>query len=191
MTNPTADKLMQAAADLVVEEGWGSVTTRGVAERAGVRPGLVHYHFETVEHLKRAAVTTRFERELERVVGNLEEHTPREIIQSAAAWIAGMGEGDSLSLLLIESLPPAARDQSMRVDFSAMLGRFRDRLADRIRSCHPAPAAPPEALAMLVAAVLDGLALHVLAQPDLDVGAAVHPLLELLGPEHDQKGTPS
>jgi len=42
---------MDAAAELIAERGWGAVTTRMVAERAGLRPGLVHYHFDSVTDL--------------------------------------------------------------------------------------------------------------------------------------------
>jgi AcrR family transcriptional regulator len=41
----TRARLMDAAAELIAERGWGAVTTLIVAERAGLRPGLVHYHY--------------------------------------------------------------------------------------------------------------------------------------------------
>ncbi|WP_282786133.1 helix-turn-helix domain-containing protein, partial [Nocardia sp. CC201C] len=47
----TRARLMTAAVELIVERGWGAVTTRMVADRAGVRPGLVHYHFPSVTDL--------------------------------------------------------------------------------------------------------------------------------------------
>ena len=36
----TRARLMDAAAELIAERGWGAVTTRIVAERAGLRPGF-------------------------------------------------------------------------------------------------------------------------------------------------------
>lgn len=53
----TRAALLAAAGELIPEVGWGSVTTRSVAQRAGVRPGLVHYHFDSVEALLVAAAT--------------------------------------------------------------------------------------------------------------------------------------
>src|SRR5215218_10063879 len=44
-------RLVQAARELVPERGWAAVSTRTVAERAGVAPGLVHYHFASLQAL--------------------------------------------------------------------------------------------------------------------------------------------
>lgn len=50
-------KLLAAAAALIAEVGWNAVSTRLLADRAGVRSGLVHYHFESLQTvLRRAAL---------------------------------------------------------------------------------------------------------------------------------------
>jgi AcrR family transcriptional regulator len=41
----TRDRIVDAARDLLVEQGHGGTSTRAVADRAGVRLSLVHYHF--------------------------------------------------------------------------------------------------------------------------------------------------
>jgi AcrR family transcriptional regulator len=41
----TRDRIVDAAREVLVEEGHGGTTTRAVADRAGVRLSLVHYHF--------------------------------------------------------------------------------------------------------------------------------------------------
>lgn len=179
----TPARLLSAAVEMIAREGWGAVTTRGVAERAGVQPGLVHYHFESVDALKQAAVKTALEMELDRAIGPMADRTPGEILRASAAAIQEMEHDPALSMLLIEALPPAARDAAMRDEVAELLGRFRHRLAERIRACHPQPAASPEMLAGLFAAVLDGLALHALAVTDIDVEASIEPMLTLLGPE--------
>ena len=179
------DRLLDAAAALVVEDGWGEVSTRRVADRAGVPPGLVHYHFDSVDHLTRQAVLRALRAEIDRVVGPMQELTPRQIIAGAGDVLGTAGPSDPLTLLLVEALPVAARDPDLRAEFADVLTWFRDLLAHRIRSCHPAPAAPPEVIAQLVAAAFDGLGMHLLALPDLDVGAHLHPLVELLGPERE------
>jgi AcrR family transcriptional regulator len=48
---PTREKLMAAAAELIAELGWGRVTTRAVAERAGLPHGAVSYHFRGKQEL--------------------------------------------------------------------------------------------------------------------------------------------
>jgi AcrR family transcriptional regulator len=43
--------LLDAAERLMVEEGYAAVTTRRVAARAGLKPQLVHYYFESMDQL--------------------------------------------------------------------------------------------------------------------------------------------
>ena len=43
--------LLDAAEQLLLEEGYAAVTSRRVAERAGLKPQLVHYYFRTMEDL--------------------------------------------------------------------------------------------------------------------------------------------
>jgi len=45
------DALLDAAEQLLVEVGHGAITTRKLAERAGVNHGLVHYYFGSMEEL--------------------------------------------------------------------------------------------------------------------------------------------
>jgi TetR/AcrR family transcriptional regulator len=45
------DALLDAAERLLVEQGYGAVTTRNLAERAGVNHGLVHYYFGSMEEV--------------------------------------------------------------------------------------------------------------------------------------------
>lgn len=43
--------LMDAAEELMLEQGWAAVTSRRVAERAGLKPQLVHYYFRSMDEL--------------------------------------------------------------------------------------------------------------------------------------------
>ncbi len=45
------DALLDAAEHLLVEVGYAAITTRRLAERAGVNHGLVHYYFGSMEDL--------------------------------------------------------------------------------------------------------------------------------------------
>ena len=54
--------LLNAAQQLMIEEGYAAVTTRRVAARAGLKPQLVHYYFASMDDLLLALVrraTTR------------------------------------------------------------------------------------------------------------------------------------
>ena len=43
--------LLDAAEQLMLEEGYAAVTSRRVAEKAGLKPQLVHYYFRTMDDL--------------------------------------------------------------------------------------------------------------------------------------------
>ncbi len=47
----TREKLIAAAEALLAEGGSGAISTRHIADRAGVNQALVHYHFGSVENL--------------------------------------------------------------------------------------------------------------------------------------------
>jgi AcrR family transcriptional regulator len=52
LARSTAEEaLLDAAERLLVEVGYAGITTRGLAEEAGVNHGLVHYYFGSMENL--------------------------------------------------------------------------------------------------------------------------------------------
>ncbi|CAN3130053.1 TetR/AcrR family transcriptional regulator [Mycobacterium sp. smrl_JER01] len=53
--------LLDAAEVLLIEEGYAAVTSRRVADRAGLKPQLVHYYFRTMEDLFLAVFHRRAE----------------------------------------------------------------------------------------------------------------------------------
>lgn len=57
--------LLDAAEQLMLEEGYAAVTSRRVAERAELKPQLVHYYFRTMDDLFLAAFRRRAEEGLE------------------------------------------------------------------------------------------------------------------------------
>ena len=67
----TRARLVDAAEELLLEEGYAAVTSRRVAAKAGLKPQLVHYYFRTMDDLflevfrRRADENVaRFEREI-------------------------------------------------------------------------------------------------------------------------------
>lgn len=60
------DALLNAAESLLVEVGHAGITTRKLAERAGVNHGLVHYYFGSMEDLLLRVVERFTERLIER-----------------------------------------------------------------------------------------------------------------------------
>ena len=62
----TKQLILVAARRCLVEEGYGSLSTRRIAEAAGVRPGHLHYHFGSKRNLVLAVLAEENARLLER-----------------------------------------------------------------------------------------------------------------------------
>jgi AcrR family transcriptional regulator len=77
----TRKALLDAAEELLISKGAAAITTRKVADQAGVHQALVHYHFGTVEQLLLAV--------LERVSASVKERARdayRAQASSPTAW---------------------------------------------------------------------------------------------------------
>jgi AcrR family transcriptional regulator len=62
----TRAKLVDAAEQLLLEEGYAAVTSRRVGARAGLKPQLVHYYFRTMDDLFTEVFRRRAEENLRR-----------------------------------------------------------------------------------------------------------------------------
>jgi AcrR family transcriptional regulator len=70
------DALLDAAEELLLEIGYSAITTRKVAERAGVNHGLVHYYFGSMEDLLLRVVERFTEALIERQKAMYAARTP-------------------------------------------------------------------------------------------------------------------
>lgn len=68
-TSQTRSALMDAVENVMREDGYGALTARKVAERAGLKHQLVYYYFQTLDDL----LIATYERHIERYLHRLEE----------------------------------------------------------------------------------------------------------------------
>ncbi|CAM5297789.1 TetR/AcrR family transcriptional regulator [Streptomyces aurantiogriseus] len=181
----TRARLFDAAVQLIAEEGWGAVTTRKIADRAGVRAGVVHYHFATVTDLLVDAALDATRRELGRGLELLREAEDvstglRHVLRAVAEYAAD----EPMTALLSETLLAARRIGRLREELSALLRELRAVTAQWLRS--QGCAEEPEATAIVLLAALDGLMLHLLLDPDLPAASLAGPLARLAGQAEPQ-----
>jgi AcrR family transcriptional regulator len=183
---PTREKLMTAAAELIAELGWGRVTTRAVAERAGLPHGAVSYHFRGKQELLIEAAMFTFARAVP-----AEEFAAlagvEDFIGLVSAEVADRDAIDPvLSRLMFEAMREAERDAALRERMRATLAHYRELMIATIRAGQERgtifAGVPADAVATLLGAIGDGLLLHVLLDPDLDVHPALDALRALLAP---------
>uniref|UniRef100_UPI0013B38D9A TetR/AcrR family transcriptional regulator n=1 Tax=Nonomuraea lactucae TaxID=2249762 RepID=UPI0013B38D9A len=130
----TRERLLEAAVSLIGEVGWSGVSTRMVAQRAGVNAGVVHYHFASVSDLLVAA-GVGFAREMLDQVGTGLSRQPS--VEAGLDWLLGeisrYGGADPASLLLAEMFLAAGRRPELRDELAALVTGFRACVAGWLR----------------------------------------------------------
>lgn len=151
-------RLLDTAAALIAERGWTAVSTRVLAERAGVAAGVVHYHFGSVPALLREAALAAVRGVLDRFGPALAAAgTADDLVALLVSGLEPYDGTDPTSLLFAETYLAATRDEALRADLGEVVTGFRRLLADRLAALR---VAAPEATAALLAATVDGVMLH-------------------------------
>ncbi|MFC0681740.1 TetR/AcrR family transcriptional regulator [Lysobacter korlensis] len=177
----TRDRLLGAAVQLIGEVGWHSVSTRLVADRAGVNQALVHYHFRSVSGLLIAATTATADTMLTRVADEL---AGQPSVDAGVALmldeIARYTADDPEALLLLEALLASTRLPALREQLAGTVRGFRASVAAWLQRIGAGSAADAEVAAAALGAALDGIVLHHMLDPELDVRAQSEPLRRML-----------
>lgn len=178
-------RLVEAAVSLIGTSGWAAATSRAVADAAGVNSALVHYHFGSIEQLRRDALvhatTTEAGRAVEAIIG-----APDVL----AGVVAGMrvlaehpGEVSEGERVIVEGMVQAMRDDELRALFAEALGAIREMIAVRIAEAQEAGLVRADIdareLAVGLAGLIDGLMLHLYIQPEVPVVQAMAAVSEL------------
>lgn len=151
-------RLLAAAVELIPERGWSAVSTRNLAERAGVNPSVVHYHFPSLSALLNEAAVGVLRRVLGEVDTVLESaDTPAEAVEAIVSAAQRYTGDDPTSLLAIEAYLAAARGEPLRDEVGGMVAEFRRRFGHWLGE-HGV--SEPERTAGVVLATVDGLLLH-------------------------------
>ena len=92
----TRTALLDAAAALMLEEGYAAVTTRRLAQRAGVNNGLVSYYFGTLDALFIELFRRGAERSLARLRQALQSRHRKigRLLRGEIAWDRGQRARD-------------------------------------------------------------------------------------------------
>ncbi len=176
----TRDRIIDATASLIPELGWGGVTSRRVADRAGVKPGVLHYHVASMDELLRLAAVRRIRRFFkDRVDGLFILEDPGNAIEELFQGLSSVDSQNPDFRLLAESLVAANRDQELRVELVDSLAELRRTLIDLFRA---RGVASPGPLGVTVVAAIDGFLLQRMLDPDLDPAPLVEALRSLASP---------
>ena len=182
-------RLVRTAAELIAERGWTAVSTRLLAQRAGVAPGLVHYHFASLQALLAEAalgVMRDLVAGLDQLLGSAQ--TPEDAVDLMLQSLDRYDGRDPTSLLFTETYLAATRDKGLRQAVSTLSTDFCRQLA---RWLGERGVATPEDTAAVLTAAIDGVMLHRALNPGLTsrtVAPVLRRILTSAATEHSTHG---
>ncbi|MCV7238860.1 TetR/AcrR family transcriptional regulator [Mycolicibacterium celeriflavum] len=143
----TRSALIEATAQVMLEEGYAAATSRRVAAKAGVKPALVHYYFPSMDDLFLAVLREGAEANLARQREAVAAHEPLH-----ALWRLNSTHG---ARLFMEFMALANHRKAIRSEIAAYAERFgiveEDVVAEAMKA-HGADveAFPPIVMSMIV-----------------------------------------
>jgi AcrR family transcriptional regulator len=160
-------QLTSAAARVIARKGYEAATLRDVADEAGTSTGTLNYYYEGKDDLFAAtlrAASERFQAELAAAVAAAP--SPRgKLLAMAQAATPESSSGREGHAVWIDFWAQAARDESLRELNQRIYDRWRAEIVAIVREGQAAgvfgAGADPDAFARGYAAVIDGLATHV------------------------------
>jgi AcrR family transcriptional regulator len=164
------EQLRRAAVELIAECGWRAVTTRKVADRAGVGAGLVHYHFDSVQALLRDAALGLMREMVEQAGEQMDRAADAaEGMRLVLGALDAHTGTDPVSLVFLETYLAATRDAALGAEVAGVVTGFRERVGHWLDRCGTPD---PQRTAAVLAAAVDGLLLHRGLDPALTAGFA-------------------
>lgn len=171
---PTRDRILAAAVEMLGETGLSDITTRALAQRAGVNAALIHYHFGSRAMLLVDAALTRLDDQLTEPLVLL-AGAPSTTAGAAHVlrWIGQFDPNDPDIRLVADLTIEAFRNPEVRPKIAQVLELSRHELAQVLTP-------PDRGLADLLAALFDGLLLHRMVDPAFDLEPAATALEQRL-----------
>lgn len=165
------EQIVAAALAVLARRGFEGATMRDIAAEAGASTGMVTYHFASKEDVLAAAlaaVAAGFAAAVDAAVAGVDD--PRAALLAAAdACVPDGADGARAQVLWAEVWARASRSPALRDAHAALYDGWRRRLARLVRAGAATGAfreVDATAWAAGFAALLDGLALHVVLHGD-------------------------
>jgi AcrR family transcriptional regulator len=174
-------RIIGAAKEILSRDGYEKASIREIANEAGVARGLLHYYFETKEELL-VAVAQAAAQELGQRMAALREKVAGPEMAAAAfdAHRDRVGADPSWYRLRYDLFALALRKPAFRDEVAELLRGARQGIrAGLVRSNATRSEQQDEALAGILAACFDGLALQKLVDPEFDLDRAYEELRRL------------
>ncbi|WBL17082.1 TetR/AcrR family transcriptional regulator [Sutcliffiella sp. NC1] len=169
-------KLIEAAYKVFSQKGFNNTSVKEVAQEAGITPGLVHYYFKSKEELLFAVqrdIQSKYHKHYDGEDTSTTE--PLEVlkeiksrVQNNPDWYRWRYELYSLGL----------KNESLQQEVQSMMKSGRDSLSYPLQSLVKEPK-EADAMASILLACFDGLALQKMVADEFDIDASYDMLAKL------------
>ncbi len=178
-------RLIEAAFHVVARDGLEAASVKTIAEEAGVKAGLVHYHFPSKDAVFEAALRQALEAYVARLVHLRETTPPDRLIGALLTDARGAADQErdyfrmrlSFCARAMSDPPLAALMRALTQDAAAELAR----LLAAARGA-ATPSSDDHARARMLKALFDGVMLNLLIDPSFPLQDAVAMTARMLDP---------
>jgi AcrR family transcriptional regulator len=122
----TRDRLVAAAIQVFVEQGYERARVQDIARAAGLTTGAIYANFRDKRELLLAAIASRFESEVETMFHAAEHTPPRDLLAVLGARIAFR---DDDRPLLLDAVVAGERDEALRTLLQDAVSQRHDNIA--------------------------------------------------------------
>ncbi len=155
-TQERRQQIVDALLPVMAERGYDGASIQAIARRAGLAPGLIHYHFESKQQILLEAVrqlTERFERRFQALA--TKATTPRERLRAFIDARLARGEGASQTAVAAWVIvgAEAVRQPEVKAAFQGVMRAQRTLLQALLRD-HAGEALEPREVHHLCGIVL-------------------------------------
>ena len=144
------DKILDATAEIMLNEGYAAATSRRVAEQVGVQRAAVYYYFPTMDELFLAVLRRGTEATLASQLRALSSERPLHALWDLTIDPRGAG-------LLMEFMALGNHRKEIRAELAAGAEKFREAqvaaLTYMLRPQTERATLPPEVVSVLIAAI--------------------------------------
>ena len=144
----TRARLVEAAEELLLEEGYAAVTSRRVGARAGLKPQLVHYYFRTMDDLFIEVFRRRAEANFTRFERSMAAHPSLRTLWRLNADLRG-------AAFSVEFVALANHRKAIRAEIARYAERFRTAQLEALTAALEAHGITPDQLPPIVGLLAD------------------------------------
>ena len=180
------DRLIAAGYEILAEKGVEATTVKEIAQRANVSPGLFHYYFTSKDELLLAVLQEAGERLKKRILQELHTGGSAARFFAMALEIAQASSKQEITWyrLRYELYALGLRKPAFRLALGEFLAAVRSTVAHTIQEFLGKDEREAQAIAAVILACFDGLALQQITQPELDLSEAYKLLHQLVVFDH-------